>query len=278
MKKQLLVVEGNAKATSAVMSSLGAEPYGPSYATLLEFLAPDVTCTVVRPAEEGPDCLPMGNTFQDYHGIVWTGSALNCYNTIPEVTHQITMAKTAYASGVPIFGSCWGLQIFVVALGGVVRLNPKGREIGFARNIQLNEVGERHPMYADKGAVFDAFAVHMDEVETLPEHATLLASNALSRVQAVAIESEDNSFWGVQYHPEFDYQTMAVVYRRLANVLVKEGFYADEKEVEFAARDYEKLEGDTKQQEQHDLAPEMLSQEYRTLEISNWLKEKVLKS
>ena len=277
MKKQLLVVEGNAKATSQIMIDLGARPYAVSYAALLQNLSPDVECTILHPAEDGPDCLPHGKAFTDYDGIVWTGSALNCYDTIPEVIHQIEMAKVAYGSGVPIFGSCWGLQILVLALGGTARLNPKGREIGIARDITLNKVGETHPMFAGKGKCFDTFAVHMDEVETLPPNATLLASNAMSQVQALTIEKGSNSFWGVQYHPEFDFHTMAVVYRRVSKALVKEGYFIDDHAVREYARGLADISpGDSDAIQQYAIPAHMLDASHRTLEIKNWLNCKVL--
>src|SRR5262249_28033888 len=40
--------------------------------------------------------------------------------------------------------SCWGLQVAVTAAGGRVRRNPRGREFGVARRIELGEAGGRH--------------------------------------------------------------------------------------------------------------------------------------
>ncbi len=277
MPGTVLIVEGNTRATSARMAAFGAQPYAESFAELLKGIAPELACTIVRPADEGPDCLPPGKSFHDYDGIVWTGSALNCYDPIPAVTDQLTMARAAYASGAPIFGSCWGLQVFVTALGGVVRRNPKGREIGFARAIALTPAGAKHPMYAGKGSMFEAFAVHVDEVEQLPAGATVLASNAMSRVQAAIVETDGCSFWGLQYHAEFDFRAMAVVHRRLAGNLVDENIYADEKAVESAARDFEAMPGgEPGLLRRYAVAPHMLDGRHRTLELRNWLCDKVL--
>ena len=59
----------------------------------------------------------------------------------PEVTRQIDLVRAALATGTPMFGSCWGLQVITAAAGGSVRKNPKGREIGFGRGIRLTEAG-----------------------------------------------------------------------------------------------------------------------------------------
>ncbi|MFG1375220.1 hypothetical protein V5F32_23900 [Xanthobacter oligotrophicus] len=53
----------------------------------------------------------------------------------------------------------------------MVRLNPKGREVGFGRRIRTTPEGAQHPMFAGKPPVFEAMTVHLDEVETLPEGA-----------------------------------------------------------------------------------------------------------
>ena len=65
-----------------------------------------------------------------------------------------------------------------MAAGGEVAFNPKGREVGFARKILLNEAGAKHPMFKGKAPVFDAPCIHYDEVIRLPESATLLAVGA----------------------------------------------------------------------------------------------------
>ena len=97
---------------------------------------------------------------------------------------QIDLVRAALKTGTPLFGSCWGLQVITAAAGGSVRKNPKGREIGFGRGIRLTEAGRKHPMYVGKLDVFNAPTVHLDEVEALPAGTTVLATNAMSSVQA----------------------------------------------------------------------------------------------
>ncbi len=269
LKKRILVAEGNALATTEIMRGLGAPSYGESYARLLQSMSDRVECDVVYPSEDGPECLPENAVFADYQGIVFTGSALSCYQEIPEVQNQITMAKNAFDSGIPVFGSCWGLQIMCVALGGTVTKNPRGREIGIARAIRPNDDGVAHPMYRGKPAPFEALSVHMDEVSTLPADAQLLAGNDMTQVQAITIERGGSSFWGVQYHPEFDFATMAVVYRRLKQPLIRESLFNDEQAVEQCAEAFEQntLEG---------LTPAVSEPKLRHLEIFNWLQTMVL--
>ena len=131
-----------------------------------------------------------------------TGSALNVYNGGPGITEQVEMCRAAMATGVPVFGSCWGLQVAVTAAGGEVVLNADGRELGIARKIRLTEAGQGHPLYDGKPDVFDAVAVHLDEVSRLPDGAVVLSCNGHSPVQALEFSVPGGStFWGVQYQP-----------------------------------------------------------------------------
>ena len=152
--------------------------------------------------------------------------------------------REALNTGTPVFGSCWGLQIITVAAGGAVRKNPKGREIGFGRGIRLTEAGRKHPMYVGKLDVFNAPTVHLDEVETLPPGATVLASNAMSDVQSVEIRTKGSIAWGVQYHPEYPLRELAAIVRRIGTRLIDEGFFADEADIKTFAQDLDALDRD----------------------------------
>lgn len=264
---RVLVVEGNDRASTEKMKALGAQSYGRQYARLLESMDERVTCDVARPSEDGADADLSG-----YAGVAWTGSAMSAYEERPEVANQIRLAQRVFEAGLPMFGSCWGLQIAAVALGGTVRANPRGREIGIAREIAIAPGAEGHPMFTGRPRIFSALAVHRDEVEEVPESAEVLASNAMSAVQAMVVEKDGVDFWGVQYHPEFDFRTLAIIYRRIAGLLVREGTCASEAEAEHAAARFEAYAADAKQ-----LPLEIADSALRPLEIRNWLKRKVIK-
>ncbi len=149
--------------------------------------------------------LPPGAALENYDGVTMTGSALNIYNGGAAVTRQIELVKAVFAAGVPFFGSCWGLQVAVTAAGGEVRANPRGREFGFARRVCLSDAGREHPLFAGKPIVFEAPTVHRDEIASLPAGAATLAVNDFG-VQAASFNVGRGTFWGVQYHPEYDYR------------------------------------------------------------------------
>lgn len=222
----LILMEGNTAAKRALGAQLGVRSSSEIYAAAIRVHFTDLVLDVVNAAD--PDwSLPNGKQLSDYDGMVITGSSLHAYDTDFAVTNQIALVAAAGEVGLPIFGSCWGLQIAVMAAGGLVAYNPKGREVGFARKILVNERGRTHPMFRNKTGVFDAPCIHYDEVTRMPEGATLLASNTHSLVQAAVIPVGKSEVWAVQYHPEFDLDQLVQLYTLYADDMIAQGFFAD---------------------------------------------------
>lgn len=223
---RLLLMEGNTADKRARAAELGVRSSSEIYALAILAHFPDFDLDVVN-AADADWAIPGGRSFADYDGFVVTGSSLHAYDKEFAVTNQIAMLRDAAEAGLPVFGSCWGLQIAVMAAGGQVEYNPRGREVGFARKIVRTAAGADHPMFAGKGAVFDAPCIHYDEVTRLPDGATLLASNAHSLVQAAIVPVGRSEVWAVQYHPEFDIAQLVQLYTLYADDMIAQGFFAD---------------------------------------------------
>ena len=274
---RLLVVEGNIReGRERHRAGFGLTPSG-SYADTVQKLSPGAVVDICLPADEGAN-LPDGQGLSSYDGVFLTGSSLHIYHDDPAIHRQIELMRSVYASGTPCFGSCWGIQIGAVAAGGSVVANPRGREVGFARRIVPNEAGRVHPLLAGRPASFDAPAVHLDAIALPPGETTVLASNALTGVQAAEIRHDGGIFWGVQYHPEFSLAEVAVILNRLSSSLVAEGFRRDEAEVRAYVADIRALHDDPGRSDlawAHGLDAEVLEPQRRLTEIRNFLDYRV---
>jgi GMP synthase (glutamine-hydrolysing) len=224
--------------------------------------------------------LPQGVQLGDFDGAWFSGSPFNAYRLEqPTVPDQIDFARSVWQAEVPAFGSCWGLQLMTAALGGTVHLNPNGREIGVARRIAPTESGRRHALFDGKSQPFDALCSHEDEVKALPSGAELLASNAVSRVQAMAVRDGQRSFWGVQYHPEFDFNAVAAIIALRAQRHLDEGLARTTAEVDTIVTDFRDLGNGTERKDlawKYGLHDDVLDPKVRTAEFGNWLRAEVM--
>lgn len=195
---------------------------GESYVATLTQLAPGADCLRIAPADGDARVYAPGE-IAGFDAVFLTGSPLHVYDETPETKRQLAFMRTVYASGSPSFGSCAGLQIAVAAAGGTVRRMTNRTEVGLARRITPTAAGRDHPLLAGRPPAWDAPAIHSDEVEHLPDGATLLATNAIARVHAVEIRHDQGVFWGVQYHPELALGEVAAALRRQADSLIDDG-------------------------------------------------------
>ena len=275
---RFLVVDGYLKASRDELVAGGAAMACDIYAAMLRRFAPGAQVDYVFPADDAAS-LPAGAALAAYDGIAWTGCSLTVFEDDPRVRSQIEFCRAAFTAGVPSFGSCWALQIAVVAAGGLCRANPRGREMGIARKIQLTPEGRGHPLYFGKPSVFDAFISHVDEVTHWPSTAVLLASNQFTHVQAAAVTHAAGTFWGLQYHPEYDLHEMArLMYCRREN-LTELGFF---RTVDQALAHIDLLEALHDDHGRVDIAwalgidDDILRPEIRQCEVGNWISQQVL--
>jgi GMP synthase (glutamine-hydrolysing) len=98
---------------------------GGSYADVLRAIAPDAVVDICTAPDEEAG---MPENLNCYYGIAIAGSSFNIYDNEPASLRQIDFVRGAFARGIPMFGSCWRLQIAAVAVGAEVGRHPRGRE------------------------------------------------------------------------------------------------------------------------------------------------------
>lgn len=117
----------------------------------------------------------------------------------------------------PLFGSCWGHQVIVRALGGRVVYDPDHSELGCG-DVELTDAGLADPLFHRFPRHFRANMGHHDRVVELPAGATELAKNELP-YQAFRLEGLP--IYGTQFHSELDAE------RERERILVYRKHYRD---------------------------------------------------
>ena len=273
---RFLIIDGYASENRERLRASGMTIAADLHVRMLRRLEPTAAIDVIFPSDPGLS-MPSIDDLRAYGGIIWTGCDKSLADSgDSDVEKQLEIARTILRAETPSWGTCWGLQIMAVAAGGEVRRNPKGREIGLARKIRLTPEGQSHPMYAGKSAVFDALASHLDIVTGVPRHALVLAGNELTKVQAMAFHYGKGTFWGVQYHPDYDTRELARLMVTRETALISEGFFEDGQDFQTHITHLESLAENPQNRRlrwQLGIDKDVFSIDTRQREFGNWLKE-----
>jgi GMP synthase (glutamine-hydrolysing) len=153
---------------------------------------------------------------RDADAFVITGSSSSVTERAPWMLRTEALVGEIAAAGTPLLGVCFGHQMIAQALGGEVRRNPLGREIGTVRLRRRVD----DPIFAGLPRAFDVQATHVDSVARLPRDAEVLATTSLDPVAAFRVGANVRA---VQFHPEFDADVMRGYLQARGHLVKAEG-------------------------------------------------------
>jgi GMP synthase (glutamine-hydrolysing) len=167
-------------------------------------------------------------------GFVITGSAASVPDREPWMLQAEAWLRDIVRAGIPVLGICFGHQILAQALGGQVRKNQRGREMGTVRIERLAD----DILFDGTPLAFEVNATHVDTVAELPEEACVLARSTKDDHQVIRFS---RVAYGVQFHPEIDCEVMHAYIDARREILAQEGIAADKlaeavKETDLARR------------------------------------------
>lgn len=154
----------------------------------------------------------------DGSAFVITGSSSSVTERAPWMLRTEEFIRELHAAHVPMFGICFGHQMIGQALGGLVAKNPNGREIGTVDVTMLDDADD--PILAGLPKTFTANHSHVDSVVTLPPGARRLGFTSL---EPNAMYSVGPTTKCVQFHPEFDGDSMRGYVEARAHLIDAEG-------------------------------------------------------
>ena len=228
--KKILIVEGNLREENQSFTDGGIKTHTESLKDSIAYFTDKIEIDVVNPSSD-KNISDKVTDLDKYDGLIWGGSSLNIYNDTIEIRRQIEFMKECQKKIKKILAICWGLQVAVTVAGGQVKRCTNGSHRGIALNIEINNDGLQHPIYRNKGKIFNTPAFNFDEVAKLPKNSKLLASNPINKVMGVNFESEASDIWGIQYHPEITYDKMISLIHFRKERLLNNNAFVDEQEI-----------------------------------------------
>jgi GMP synthase (glutamine-hydrolysing) len=159
-----------------------------------------------------PDRVPTHDELQGYDALMVGGAGH--YSVVDRngdfFSATCELLRRVVSEGFPTFASCFGFQLFVVALGGRVIHDPDNTEVG-GYLLRLTEHGRRDSLLGTLPDEFAAQMGHMDRAVEMPPGIANLAASEKSPLQALRIP--DRPVWATQFHPELDQRSNYERYR-----------------------------------------------------------------
>ena len=118
----------------------------------------------------------------------------------PFIGSGCALLQAAIELDLPVFASCFGFQLVVVALHGDIHYTPDDFEMGTVP-ITLAEAAKGDPIFRDVPDGFLAVSVHKEKSLHPPPGCELLA---YTDACCHAFRVKGKPFWAFQFHPEVD--------------------------------------------------------------------------
>jgi GMP synthase (glutamine-hydrolysing) len=257
MSLNILIVEGNNSNDSNIFIKAVGSTAADNLKNLVLKLEEKSNIKIINPAKDEETKYALQN-IDKFNGIIFTGGAMRLNDMTDEIKKHINFASNCFEYNKKILAICWGLQVCSTAAGGKVLPAKNGAHIGIASNVKVNSEGQKNLIYRNKKTNFSTPAFNFDEVFEMPKGATLLASDDVNRVMGVYFKSRDSEIWGIQYHPDYEYNQMVNLSNERKDRMIANKIFKDEK-------DFQNHMNFIKDEDKK------LDFENRTCEVRNWL-------
>ena len=129
---------------------------------------------------------------------------------LPHFDATLDLLREVVEVGHPTFGSCFGYQLLISALGGEVIFDPDRTEVG-TFELELTSAAKDDPLFSLLPPSFQTQMGHKDRALSHPDGVPNLASSERCPLQALRLPNKP--IWAAQFHPELDLEGNRVRYR-----------------------------------------------------------------
>ncbi len=166
---------------------------GEKFAALLAEVRPEWTCDLYWVCRD-----EFPSDLETYDGVLITGSPASVNDDMPWIAKLTEVVRNVLERNQPLFAACFGHQLVAKVLGANVVRNP----LGWGHGLLSVERVHSAP-WSGEEAGFALYGSHNEQVDALPEGATLLFhANGL----AVGGFQWGDSVFTIQHHPEMTHE------------------------------------------------------------------------
>ena len=224
----ILVVEGNIPEDTELFVRAAGASASDNLKNLLLKLEPSANIEIINPDRDEETIQALDN-MNNYDGIIFTGGMMRIHDMTDIIKKHINFASNCFKHNNKILAICWGLQVCSTAAGGKVAPGKNGAHIGIASDVVIHEEGKKNLIYKNKQIKFNTPAYNFDEVFETPNGATLLSSDKVNNVMGLYFKSGNSEIWGLQYHPDYEYQQMInLANERKVTMIANKHFQSEE--------------------------------------------------
>ncbi|MCB9802573.1 type 1 glutamine amidotransferase [Candidatus Nomurabacteria bacterium] len=119
----------------------------------------------------------------------------------PFLSSAYQLLQKCAETNIPVFASCFGIQMLSEAFGGKVIIDKDNKELGTFRIYLEPEAREDH-LLSHLPETFLAVLGHKERIERLPENFVVLAKSKKCPYQIIRMQ--DKPIYGFQFHPEMN--------------------------------------------------------------------------
>lgn len=130
-----------------------------------------------------------------YDGFIFTGSPASVNQDDPWIGQTLAFIRELHVARRQMFGICFGHQSIAKALGGKVITSPSGWSLGVVPVQFFNHSKWMQPERKE----FRLYAVHMEQVSTLPKNAETIARTSACPIAGFRLGKHVLT---IQHHPE----------------------------------------------------------------------------
>lgn len=186
--------------------------YGQMFQRLFQSVDKQITFTVYRVIEDNyPDDIDECDAY------LITGSKFSAYDDAPWIIKLRHFIVELHKREKKLIGICFGHQLIAHVLGGHTHKSEKGWSVGnVMSDLQINK-----PWLGNATKSFSLLVSHQDQVQRLPEHAALIASNESCKNSAYQLGDNILAFQG---HPEFSNAYLKYLMAKRRDIIGKEKY------------------------------------------------------